>query len=141
MIATRDFAMLRKTLIEWHPADLAELLSDVGEGDQVVLFKLLPRELADNTFAYLCAARQEHLLKAMGQQEIARLLSVMSDDDRTTLLERLPGNLAASLIQLLTPDERSVAQTLLNFPEDSIGTLDDPRVFSGSRRMDGPTGH
>jgi magnesium transporter len=66
MIAARDFAMLRKTLIEWHPADLAELLSDVREGDQVVLFKLLPRELADNTFTYLCAARQKHLLKAMG---------------------------------------------------------------------------
>ena len=41
----------------------------------------------------------------------------MSDDDRTTLLERLPGNLAASLIQLLTPDERSVSQALLNFPK------------------------
>jgi magnesium transporter len=130
MIAARDFAMLRKTFIEWHPADLAELLSDVGEGDQVVLFKLLPRELAANTFAYLCAARQKHLLKAMGQQEIARLLSVMSDDDRTTLLERLPGNLAASLIQLLTPDERSVAQALLNFPEDSVGRLMTPEFLA-----------
>ena len=130
MIAARDFAMLRKTFIEWHPADLAELFSDVGEGDQVVLFKLLPRELAANTFAYLCAARQEHLLKAMGQQEIARLLSVMSDDDRTTLLERLPGNLAASLIQLLTPDERSVAQALLNFPEDSVGRLMTPEFLA-----------
>ena len=130
MIAARDFAMLRKTFIGWHPADLAELFSDVGEGDKVVLFKLLPRELAANTFAYLCAARQKHLLKAMGQQEMARLLSLMSDDDRTTLLERLPGNLAASLIQLLTPDERSVSQALLNFPEDSVGRLMTPEFLA-----------
>ena len=130
MIAARDFAMLRKTFIECHPADLAELLSDIGENDQVVLFKLLPRELAANTFAYLCVTRQKHLLEAMDQQEIAWLLSVMSDDDRTALLERLPGNLAASMIQLLTPDERSVAQALLNFPEDSVGRLMTPEFLS-----------
>jgi magnesium transporter len=70
MIAARDFAMLRKTFIEWHPADLAELLPDIGESDQVVLFKLLPRELAANTFAYLCAARQKHLLKGAGSGSV-----------------------------------------------------------------------
>ena len=62
---------------------------------QVVLFRLLPQELAAKTFAYLGTDQQKRLLKAMGQQEIAELLNVMSDDDRTALLEELPANVVA----------------------------------------------
>jgi magnesium transporter len=126
MIAVRDFARLREALVGWHPADLAELWSSLGESDQVVLFRLLPQGLAAKVFAYLGTDQQKRLLKAMGQQEIAKVLNAMSDDDRTALLEELPGNLVASLIQLLTPAERSAAQALLNYPEGSVGRLMTP---------------
>ena len=50
MIAAHDFARLREAFVGWHPADLAELWSSLGESDQVVLFRLLPQELAAKTF-------------------------------------------------------------------------------------------
>jgi magnesium transporter len=130
MIASRNFAALRETFLDWHPADLAELLLDINEGDQVVIFRLLPRELAAETFAYLGHDDQVRLLKAMGHAEVAALLNEMSDDDRTALLEELPGNVAAALIQLLTPDERAAAQALLNYPEDSVGRLMTPEFVA-----------
>ena len=130
MVAARNFAGLRKTFEDWHPADLAELISDINRNDQVVVFRLLTREVATETFAYLNHANQEELIQAMGRHEIADLLNEMSDDDRTALLEELPGKVAAALIQLLTPNERTVAQSLLNYPEESVGHLMTPEFIA-----------
>jgi magnesium transporter len=130
MIAARDFAGLRKTFEDWHPADLAELISDISVADQVVVFRLLTREVASETFAYLEHDDQEKLIRAMGRHEVAALLNEMSDDDRTALLEELPGNAASTLIQLLTPSERTVAQGLLNYPPDSVGRLMTPEFVA-----------
>jgi magnesium transporter len=103
MIAARDFAGLRKTFEDWHPADLAELISDISVADQVVVFRLLTREVASETFAYLEHDDQEKLIRAMGRHEVAALLNEMSDDDRTALLEELPGNAASTLINSSLP--------------------------------------
>jgi magnesium transporter len=130
MVATRNFAGLRKTFEDWHPADIAELISDINRNDQVVVFRLLTREVATETFAYLNHDDQEELIRAMGRHEIAGLLNEMSDDDRTALLEELPGKVAAALIQLLTPNERTVAQSLLNYPEESVGHLMTPEFIA-----------
>jgi magnesium transporter len=130
MITARNFSGLRATFSDWHPADLAELISDINKSDQAVVFRLLKRDVASETFAYLDREHQEELIRAMGRHEMADLLNEMSDDDRTALLEELPGNVAATLIQLLTPDERVVARSLLNYPEESVGRLMTPEFVA-----------
>ncbi len=62
----------------------------------------------------------------MAQEQVVGILNEMSPDDRTALLEELPGAAARQLIQLLTPEERRVAQALLGYPEDSVGRLMTP---------------
>jgi magnesium transporter len=59
----------------------------------------------------------------MAKEEVAKILNEMAPDDRTALLDELPGTVTQQLLQLLTPDERSVAVTLLGYPEGSIGRL------------------
>lgn len=126
LIQARDFLTLRDILIEWDPSELAELISDIKEEDQAILFRLLPRELATKTFEYLELEAQENLLKAMGQEQVANILNDMSPDDRTALLEELPAEVTKQLLMLLTPEERSVALTLLGYPESSVGRLMTP---------------
>src|SRR4029079_14134432 len=75
---------------------------------------------------YLDADAQERLLKAMGTADAARILNEMAPDDRTALREDLPGNVVAQLLQLLSPEEKKVAQSLLGYPEDSVGRLMTP---------------
>jgi magnesium transporter len=82
--------------------------------------------LATDTFEHLEFDTQEELLKAMGNEEVASILNDMSPDDRTALLEELPGNTAKRLIQLLSAEERKIAQTLLGYPENSVGRLMTP---------------
>src|SRR5688572_11627864 len=126
LIAERNFYALKDMIRTWPPADLAEVISEVSETDKVIVFRLLPRDLAADTFEYLDHDAQQQLLKAMGQEEAAEVLNEMSADDRTALLEDLPGTTVNQLIRLLSPEERTIAQSLLGYPEDSVGRLMTP---------------
>src|SRR6266513_2337050 len=114
MIDARNFGALREVFREWPPADVAEVILDVREDEQVIIFRVLPHALAADVFEYLDFDAQQKLLRAM------------APDDRTALLEELPSAAARQLIRLLTPEERRVATALLGYPEDSVGRLMTP---------------
>jgi magnesium transporter len=126
LIQSRDVNTLREVLSDLLPPDLAEVIQDVPERDQAVLFRLLPTSMAAETFEYLDRETQKTLLKTLGQQEVATVLNEMRPDDRTALLEELPGSVVQQLVSLLTPDERKIAQSLLGYPENSVGRLMSP---------------
>ena len=126
LIAERNFGALREIFREWPPADVAELILDLPEDEQVIIFRLLPTALAADVFEYLDIEPQQQLLRAMAHEQVVAILNEMSPDDRTALLEEMPSAAARQLIKLLTPDERRVAQALLGYPEDSVGRLMTP---------------
>src|SRR6266705_2513136 len=126
IIDARNFGALREVFREWPPADVAEVILDVPEDEQVIIFRVLPHALAADVFEYLDLDAQQKLLRAMAHEQVVGILNEMSPDDRTALLEELPSAAARQLIQLLTPDERKVAQSLLGYPEGSVGRLMTP---------------
>jgi magnesium transporter len=126
MIDARDFAALREVFREWAPADVAEVIVDLPEDEQVIIFRVLPHDLAADVFEYLDFDAQQTLLRAMAHEQVGAILNEMSPDDRTALLEELPSAAARQLIRLLTPEERRVATALLGYPEDSVGRLMTP---------------
>src|SRR6185436_8084058 len=88
--------------------------------------RILPQQLAADVFEYLSFEEQEELVRGLGQEELVKILNEMAPDDRTALLEELPAPVVTRLLKLLAPQERSVAQTLLNYPENSVGRLMTP---------------
>lgn len=126
LIEERKLSILKEILQDWSPADIAELLIELDEKERVILFRLLHTELAADTFEYLDFDTQMDLLKAMGNEEVAAILNEMDPDDRTALFEELPASATKQLIQLLSPDERKTAVTLLGYPENSVGRLMTP---------------
>src|SRR5436190_11670659 len=126
LIDARDFGALREIFREWPPADVAEVILDMPEDEQVIIFRVLPNALAADVFEYLGVDAQQQLLRAMAHEQVVAILNEMSPDDRTALLEEMPSAAARQLIKLLTPDERRVAQALLGYPEDSVGRLMTP---------------
>ena len=125
-IEERNFGALREIFREWPPADVAEVILDLAEDEQVIIFRLLPNALAADVFEYLDVEAQQQLLRAMVHEQVVAILNEMSPDDRTALLEEMPSAAARQLIKLLTPDERRIAQALLGYPEDSVGRLMTP---------------
>jgi magnesium transporter len=126
MVEARNFAALRETFSDWPPADVAEVIVDMPENEQVVVFRILPHALAADVFEYLDVDAQQQLLKAMAHEQVVGILNEMSPDDRTALLEEMPSAAARQLIRLLTPEERRVATALLGYPEGSVGRLMTP---------------
>lgn len=126
LIDARDFNGLRELFKEWPPADISEVILDLPDDEQVIIFRVLPAALAADVFEYLGIEEQQNLLRAMAHEQVANILNEMSPDDRTALLEELPSEAARKLIRLLTPDERRVAQALLGYPEGSVGRLMTP---------------
>src|SRR5216110_3013751 len=132
LIDARDFNGLRELFKEWPPADVAEVILDLPDDEQVIIFRVLPHALAADVFEYLDLDAQQKLLRAMAHEQVVGILNEMSPDDRTALLEELPSAAARQLIRLLTPEERHVAQSLLGYPEDSVGRLMTPDFIAVS---------
>ena len=126
LIEDRKLSELKEILSDWTPTDIAEVLKYLSEKEQAIIFRLLPHDLAADTFEYLDFDMQVELLKAIGKTEVASILNEMSPDDRTALFEELPSSASRQLLTLLTADERKIAQTLLGYPEDSVGRLMTP---------------
>ncbi len=130
LIEARNFTALRELFSEMPPADVAEIILDLPEGEQVIIFRILPHALAADVFEYLDVEAQQQLLRGMAQEQVVGILNEMSPDDRTALLEELPSAAARQLIRLLTPEERRVAQALLGYPEGSVGRLMTPDLIA-----------
>lgn len=126
LIEKRDLGTLREVILDLHPPELAELLSEIDASDQAVVFRLLPRAFAADIFEYLDLDVQQSLLKALGREQVTAILNEMSPDDRTALFEELPGPVVKQLMELLTPTERAIAAKLLGYPEESVGRLMTP---------------
>src|SRR5689334_3918352 len=126
MIDARNFAALRELFSDWPPADVAEVILDLPEDEQVIIFRVLPHDLAADVFEYIGIEEQQKLLRAMAHEQVVGILNEMAPDDRTALLEELPSDAARKLIRFLTPEERRVATALLGYSEDSVGRLMTP---------------
>lgn len=129
-IRTRDFAGLRAAAMKHPPAEIAALFSELSAEQQAPLFRVLPRELAADTFEYLSLHEQEELLKGLGQEDVAAILNEMVDDDRTRLLEELPASATRQMLALLNDKERAIASRLLGYPEGSVGRLMTPHYIA-----------
>lgn len=130
LIARRDFDGLREILCGFPAPDIAEIFVDLKPGDEAVLLRLLPREVAAEVFECLPLEDQEQVLQALGSGEVAQILNDIAPDDRTRLLEELPAAATQKLLNLLSPEERKVATDLLGYPKNSIGRRMTPRYVA-----------
>ena len=103
--------------------EIAELLTALEEKQRVLLFRLLPRQLADDVFCLLEPSFQNLLLASMAQEEVRQVLAGLSPDDRTALFEELPARVTRGLLGLLSDKDRKQTLTLLSYPEGSVGRL------------------
>ena len=113
-----------RDFLSTQPApEIAELLTALEDKDRVLVFRVLPRHLADDVFSLLELPFQNLLLKNMAQEEVRQVLSGLPPDDRTALFEELPARVTKSLLGLLNDQDRKQTLTLLSYPEGSVGRL------------------
>lgn len=126
LIEQRELHAVRDMLIDNAPVEIAELFQNLSDEQRVLIFRILPREVAADIFAELDLDLQRTILSGLGDKHTARLLYEMAADDRTALLEEIPAEAARQLLALLPKEDRDVALTLLGYPEGSVGRLMSP---------------
>ena len=135
LIRDRDFRALKDHLSSLPAADIADIIDDLHESRLTVIFRLLPKQKATEVFEYLDVEQQEELLESLSREQVKGILEEMSVDDRTTLLDEVPPEVASQLLELLPAEDRKLAQSILNYPEDSVGRLITPDYVSLSAEM------
>jgi magnesium transporter len=132
LIENRKWKALKRELKNTEPVQIAEAIEALPNPDDILLFRLLPRDQAKETFQHLSHDEQEKIIKglAMNTGKITSLLNDLDPDDRTAFLEELPGRVTQRLLQLLSTEERSIAIQLLGYPEDSVGRLMTPEYVA-----------
>ncbi len=132
LIEAREWLLIRKEVLDLEPVLIAEIIEELSDEDDTVLFRLLPREIAKETFQNLTYEKQEQIIHSLAQNvnKLTDLLNDLDPDDRTAFFEELPGQVAQRLLQLLSLEERRVATKLLGYPEDSIGRLMTPEFVA-----------
>jgi magnesium transporter len=123
LVERKDFGGLKQFLERWQAADLAPIIADLPLEELAVLFRAGTKELATTVFTYVPADTQKKLLHLLTQDQVAALLNALPPDDRTAFLDEQPLDVAMQLLSMLTPDERQVAQSLLAYPEHSVGRM------------------
>jgi magnesium transporter len=103
--------------------DIAPLLAELSVEELATLFRAGSRDLDAAIFTYLPLEAQKKLLKVLTPEQMASLLDALPPDDRTAFLNEQPLDVAMQLLAMLSADERQVAQSLLAYPEHSVGRM------------------
>jgi magnesium transporter len=130
LIREKNWDVLRETFCQFHPSDIAEILTDVPDADDVAVFRLLPRERAGEVFAHLPLHHQEVLVRSLSNDQMRVLLTEMTPDDQARLLEELPPMVTRRLLETLSPEERKEARELLGYPADTAGRYMTPEYVT-----------
>lgn len=119
----KNFSQLKPLLAELEPADLAEIFAELDEKDVPILFRLLPKELAAETFVEMNSSQQELLIKSFSDTELKLMLEELFVDDTVDLIEEMPANVVKRILLNADNETRKEINEILKYPKDSAGSI------------------
>ena len=126
LLDQRKFAELKVIMNQMNPADIASIFDEASKKDIPLLFRLLPKELAAETFAYLDSDQQEQLILAFTDEEIREMTNELFLDDTVDIIEEMPANVVSRILKNTDEATRRQINELLAYPDDSAGSLMTP---------------
>lgn len=129
LIGSKQFARLKAGLQDMNPADIAYLVEEMnedgefGEKELILLYRILPKELAAETFTYMDSDTQMTLINAFSDKELRFVLDELYIDDTVDIIEEMPANVVSRILRNSDADARKQINQLLNYPKDSAGSV------------------
>ena len=124
MLDAREYKELKEELeTNMYPVDLAEILEEFDQKHMVLVFRLLAKEEAAETFSYMDSDTREDLINALTDSELEEIMEEMYLDDTVDVLEEMPANVVDRLLMVTDEEKRQQINQLLQYPEDSAGSV------------------
>lgn len=123
LLESRQFNRVRDMLADMNAVDIAALLEDRSNEQTLLLFRLLPKTLAAEAFAYMEHDTQERLIGVLTDRELASVMDELNMDDAADLVDEMPANVVKRVLRMTDPADRRIINQLLLYPEDSAGSV------------------
>ena len=123
LVSQGNFNNLKNELVEMNEVDIAEFLGELDRDVMIRIFRILPKDLSADVFAYLESEDQGDIIAGITDKEIQKLVDDLFLDDVVDMVEEVPASLVTKILKNASPDTRKLINTYLNYPEDSAGSI------------------
>lgn len=124
LIEERKYSQAHALLQGYNEVDIAEWMGDIEDDPRIlVVFRLLPKEMAADVFSYLPHDMQQKIVESLTDKELARIVDDLFLDDTVDFLDEMPASIVKRVIRAADPQTRRHINQLLMYPEDSAGSL------------------
>lgn len=136
----KKYFAARDEMLKYNEADIAEMFEDLlSDTDKLestlVLYRLLPKDISVEVFAYLPSDDQLKIVEGINMSELSYIVKELDFDDKIDILEELPANLVDKILEKAPKSERTLINSFLNYPDDCAGTLMTPEYISLQKDM------
>lgn len=131
----RNFKELKEELENLHPVDLVDAMEELDKKQRMLVFRLLSKEEAAEVFTDMNSDMREELLEALTDSELKEIMDEMYVDDTVDVLEEMPANVVDRLLMATDEETRKQINTLLQYPEDSAGSIMNIEYISLRKKM------
>lgn len=135
LLEQRKFKKLKEELESMHPVDIVEMLEDFDTKQAILIFRLLAKESAAEVFTDLNSDMREDLINALTDSELEEVMDEMYVDDTVDVLEEMPANVVDRLLLATDEETRQKINVLLQYPEDSAGSIMNVEYISLRKEM------
>ncbi len=127
-LESKNYTALKELFADLNAADVAALLEEmfgeqIEEKELIVLFRLLPKDLAADCFAFLDSDTQCHLISCFSDRELQEVLEQTFVDDAVDMIEEMPANVVSRILKNADPETRDAINEILKYPCDSAGSI------------------
>ena len=123
MIEQKRYKALKERISDINPYDLAMLLGNFQERSIILLFRLLPKDLAADTFVEMDTEQQKTLIDSFSDKELKEVIDELYIDDMVDIVEEMPANVVKRILKNSTDNTRKTINQILNYPQDSAGSI------------------
>ncbi len=123
LLEHRKYSLLRQMLNNLNSADIALLFDEMDKKEIPLLYRLLPKEEAADSFSYMSREMQKTLINTLTDRELRAVMDDIFLDDTVDMIEEMPANVVARILRNTDEETRKMINQVLNYPKDSAGSL------------------
>ena len=128
LLEQQNYAQLKSEFMEMNPADAASFIQEMFEDraeekELIILFRLMPKDLAADCFAFLESDTQQLLISFFTDLELQQVLEQTFVDDAVDMIEEMPANVVHRILRNADPQTRAAINEILKYPGDSAGSI------------------
>ena len=123
LLGNKRYSTIKDILVTLNAADIAAIFAELEPEILPLLFRLLPKELAADTFVEMDPDQQQLLITRFSDTELKEVIDELYIDDAVDLVEEMPANVVKRILSQADPETRKLINELLKYPEDSAGSI------------------